>query len=71
MKFRPFSLFALAAGMAVSSFAADRPELYAFPFKTPVAAPGTFTAGLSGNGDDKNRRKKLDKQRKKVDNYLR
>ena len=35
----------LAVALAASSSpAADRPELHAFPFQTPVTAPGTFAA---------------------------
>ena len=47
MKLRLSALLALALG-AISATAAARPELYAFPFKTPVSAPGTFTAGETG-----------------------
>ena len=35
------------AGVAAAT-AADRPELYAFPFKTSVSTPGSFTAATVG-----------------------
>ena len=51
MNRRVFAVFALAAGLgAAVVFAAERPELYAFPFKTEVTAAGAYEA--SGVGED-------------------
>ncbi len=48
---RTIPLFAsLVFVLAAAASAADRPELHAFPFQTPVTAPGSFAA--TGDGEN-------------------
>lgn len=42
------SALALALALAAAAPAADRPELFAFPFKTAIDAPGDYTADAVG-----------------------